>query len=106
MGVSCFPKSPVRIAASGLSNGLSCNRIYCPSRSIFQQYWLSVAIPNDPGRMFVFESTRIREGGPILHTHYDTDEWWYILQGEFLIKVGETTYNAKAGEAAFHSLKT
>ena len=51
--------------------------------------------------MYVFESTRVKEGGPILHTHFDQDEWWYILKGEFLIKVGEKTFNAKAGDVVF-----
>lgn len=31
---------------------------------------------------------RETEGWPILHTHFEQDEWWYVLEGEFLIKVG------------------
>lgn len=64
-------------------------------------FYTKVSTKDTEGGMFVFESTRIKEGGPILHTHYDTDEWWYVLQGEFLIKVGEKTYNAKAGDLVF-----
>ena len=48
-----------------------------------------------------FESTRVKEGGPVLHIHYDTDEFWYVLQGEFLIKVGDQLYKAKAGDLVF-----
>jgi len=51
--------------------------------------------------MYIFESTRIKEGGPYLHTHFDQDEFWYVLQGEFLIKVGDKTYNAKPGDFVF-----
>jgi mannose-6-phosphate isomerase-like protein (cupin superfamily) len=51
--------------------------------------------------MYVFESTRIKEGGPILHIHYETDEWWYILEGEFLVRVGDITYTAKPGDLVF-----
>ena len=64
-------------------------------------FFTKVSTKDTDGGMYVFESTRIREGGPILHTHYDTDEFWYVLQGEFLIKVGDTTYNAKAGDLVF-----
>jgi mannose-6-phosphate isomerase-like protein (cupin superfamily) len=53
------------------------------------------------GDMYVFESTRLKEGGPILHKHYHQDEWWYILQGQFLIKVGETSYDVKPGDFVF-----
>ena len=65
------------------------------------RFYTKVSTKDTDGGMFVFESTRINEGGPILHTHYDTDEFWYILQGEFLIKVGDTTYNAKPGDLVF-----
>ena len=64
-------------------------------------FYCKVSTKDTNGDMYVFESTRIKEGGPILHTHYEQDEWWYILQGEFLIKVGDKTYNAKAGDFIF-----
>lgn len=64
-------------------------------------FYCKVSSKDTDGDMFVFESTRLKEGGPILHTHYDTDEFWYILQGEFLIKVGDKTYNAKPGDLVF-----
>ena len=65
------------------------------------RFYTKVSTKDTDGGMYVFESTRINEGGPILHTHYDTDEFWYILEGEFLIKVGDTIYNAKRGDLVF-----
>ena len=64
-------------------------------------FYTKVSSRDTDGDMYMFESTRIKEGGPILHIHYDTDEFWYVLQGEFLIKVGDKTYNAKAGDLVF-----
>lgn len=64
-------------------------------------FYTKVSTNDTDGGMYVFESTRLKEGGPVLHIHYETDEWWYILQGEFLIKVGDKTYNAKAGDLVF-----
>ncbi|KIC92636.1 cupin domain-containing protein [Flavihumibacter solisilvae] len=64
-------------------------------------FYTKVSTKDTDGDMYVFESTRIKEGGPILHTHYETDEWWYVLQGEFLIKVGDKLYNARAGDLVF-----
>ena len=43
-------------------------------------FYTKVSTKDTDGDMYMFESTRIKEGGPILHTHYDTDEWWYVLQ--------------------------
>lgn len=64
-------------------------------------FYCKVSPKDTDGDMYVFESTRIKEGGPILHTHYDTDEWWYILQGEFLVRVGDKTYTARPGDFVF-----
>jgi uncharacterized cupin superfamily protein len=36
-----------------------------------------------------------------LHFHYNQDEWWYVLEGEFLIKVGDRLYEVKAGDSVF-----
>lgn len=60
-----------------------------------------VSTLDSDGDIFVFESTRVKEGGPSHHVHFEQDEWWYVLSGEFLIKVGDTTYEAKAGDSVF-----
>jgi mannose-6-phosphate isomerase-like protein (cupin superfamily) len=60
-----------------------------------------VATKDTNGDIYVFESKRVKEGGPAHHYHFTQDEWWYVLQGEFLIKVGETVYKAKAGDSVF-----
>jgi mannose-6-phosphate isomerase-like protein (cupin superfamily) len=51
--------------------------------------------------LYIWESTRVKKGGPTEHFHYEQDEWWYILQGEFLFKVGNETFTAKAGDSVF-----
>jgi mannose-6-phosphate isomerase-like protein (cupin superfamily) len=60
-----------------------------------------VATTDSDGDVYVFESTRIKEGGPSFHFHYDQDEFWYVVKGEFLFKVGEESFTAKAGDTVF-----
>lgn len=60
-----------------------------------------VATADSDGDVYVFESTRLKEGGPSFHLHYEQDEFWYIIKGEFLFKVGEETFTAKAGDTVF-----
>jgi len=60
-----------------------------------------VSAKDTDGDIYVFESKRIKEGGPSHHYHFDQDEWWYVLQGEFLIRMGDITYKAKAGDSVF-----
>jgi len=60
-----------------------------------------IATADTDGDLYVFESRRVKEGGPSHHYHFAQDEWWYVLAGEFLIKVGDTVYEAKAGDSVF-----
>lgn len=60
-----------------------------------------VSAKDSDGDVYVFESTRVKEGGPSYHLHYEQDEFWYIIKGEFLFKVGEETFTAKAGDTVF-----
>ena len=60
-----------------------------------------VSAKDTDGDMYVFESKRVKKGGPTLHYHYNQDEWWYVLEGEFLIKVGDNLYEAKTGDSVF-----
>lgn len=60
-----------------------------------------ISAADTAGDLYVFESSRVKEGGPSLHYHFEQDEWWYVLSGEFLIKVGDTVYEAKAGDSVF-----
>ena len=71
--------------------------------SVFEgdKFYCKVSTTDTNGDLYIFDSTRAKEGGPPLHYHYSQDEWWYIISGEFLIKVGEETFNARAGDCVF-----
>lgn len=60
-----------------------------------------VAGKDTDGDVYVFESTRVKEGGPSYHLHYDQDEYWYVLKGEFLFKVGDEEFTVKEGDSVF-----
>ena len=64
-------------------------------------FFTKVATKDTDGDVYVFESTRIKEGGPSFHLHFEQDEFWYVVQGTFLIKVGEETFTAKTGDTVF-----
>ena len=64
-------------------------------------FYTKVSTKDTDGDMYIFESTRVKKGGPTLHYHYSQDEWWYILEGEFIFKVGEESFKGKAGDSFF-----
>lgn len=50
----------------------------------------------------VFEQTGLTaKGGPPLHIHENQDEWFYVIEGEYLFQVGEDKFEMKAGDTIF-----
>jgi quercetin dioxygenase-like cupin family protein len=53
------------------------------------------------GALFVIEQTIARKGGPPLHLHYAQDEWFYVLEGEYIAQVGKERFRLKPGDSLF-----
>lgn len=50
----------------------------------------------------VFEQTGLTpKGGPPLHIHPNQDEWFYVIEGEYLFQVGDDKYKMKQGDTIF-----
>ena len=50
----------------------------------------------------VFEQTGLTpNGGPPLHFHPYQDEWFYVIEGDYLFQVGEDKYKLNAGDTIF-----
>jgi len=64
-------------------------------------FYTKISSKDTNGDLYMFESTRLKKGGPVMHFHYSQDEVWFITEGEFSIKVGEETYQAKTGDTVF-----
>lgn len=52
------------------------------------------------GRFLILEHTDHHPGGPPRHYHHDQEEWFYVLEGDYLLQIGEETFNLKPGDAA------
>jgi quercetin dioxygenase-like cupin family protein len=54
------------------------------------------------GGLAVFEQIgQTPKGGPPLHLHTKQDEWFYILEGEYLFQVGEEKLQMMTGDTIF-----
>lgn len=51
------------------------------------------------GRIFIVEHTNNRRGGPPRHIHHAQEEWFYVLEGEYMIEVGDKAFTLGAGDA-------
>jgi mannose-6-phosphate isomerase-like protein (cupin superfamily) len=55
--------------------------------------------PQDSQDALIIENTFRERGGPARHLHYDQDEWFYALEGEFIFEVGEDKFRIKPGDS-------
>jgi len=53
------------------------------------------------GAFTVFEGCTAPFQGPPLHRHFDQDEWWHIIEGEFRFEVDGEEIHAGAGDTVF-----
>ena len=51
------------------------------------------------GGILVIENTFHARGGPARHLHYEQDEWFYAVEGEFVIEVGSRQMTMKPGDS-------
>lgn len=56
--------------------------------------------PKDNNGIFIIENTFHEKGGPAKHLHHDQDEWFYAVEGEFLLVVGQEQFRLKPGDSA------
>lgn len=49
--------------------------------------------------VFILENTFLGKGGPARHLHYEQEEWFSILEGEFQFEVGAERFHLKPGES-------
>jgi len=53
------------------------------------------------GELLIYDTIRHEKGGPAFHIHHNQDEWFYVIKGEFIVKVADDVFTLKAGDSAF-----
>src|SRR5215470_10566284 len=53
----------------------------------------------DSTNLLIVEITSHAKGGPERHLHVAQDEWFYVLEGQFLIEVGTEQFRLTSGDA-------
>jgi mannose-6-phosphate isomerase-like protein (cupin superfamily) len=62
---------------------------------------IKVSTADSGGALFLFEHRDMARGGPGRHLHFEQDEWFFPLKGEFLFEVGDETFRLQAGDSIF-----
>lgn len=64
-------------------------------------FQLKVSARDTGGDLLIYDTVRNTKGGPALHKHHAQDEWFYVLRGEFVVRVGDDTLRLGPGDSAF-----
>jgi len=59
-----------------------------------------VSAKDTGGNLCIYDTYRNEKGGPAVHLHYHQDEWFFVIAGEFVVKVGDDLMQLKAGDSA------
>lgn len=62
---------------------------------------IKIASSDTDGSLFVFEHAKMSKGGPPRHLHYEQDEWFYAIEGEFAFEVGDEKFTLRPGDSLF-----
>ncbi len=62
---------------------------------------IKVSGKDTDGSLFVFEHAKMSKGGPPRHFHFEQDEWFYALEGEFAFEVGDEKFRLRPGDSLF-----
>jgi mannose-6-phosphate isomerase-like protein (cupin superfamily) len=62
---------------------------------------LKVSTQDTSGDLLIYDTMRMQRGGPALHRHFRQDEWFYVVRGEFIVRVGGDTLRLGPGDSAF-----
>ena len=60
---------------------------------------IKVSTLDTDGGLSVAEITSFDKGGPARHLHHEQDEWFYVVEGEYAIEVGEERYELGPGDS-------
>lgn len=60
-----------------------------------------VSSKDTDGDLLIYHTIRESKGGPAFHVHHSQDEWFYVINGEFIVKVADDIFVLKAGDSAF-----
>jgi mannose-6-phosphate isomerase-like protein (cupin superfamily) len=51
------------------------------------------------GGFFVVENTDALKGGPPRHLHHEQEEWFYVVESDYVVEIGDERYSLGPGDS-------
>lgn len=93
--------SPSERAAAGFKVGAGRDRTGEDLLIMGGRFDVKVSTRDTGGDLLIYDTVRETKGGPAFHRHHFQDEWFYVLRGEFIVRVGDETVRLGPGDSAF-----
>jgi len=87
------PKSPLHLVPAGQ------DRLEEPHNFGITTIAFKVLTEDTHGELLIIEHANHSKGGPPRHIHPHQDEWFYVLEGEFVAEVGTERHTLRAGDS-------
>lgn len=62
---------------------------------------IKVSGKDSSNSIFIFEHAKMGKGGPPRHFHFEQDEWFYVIEGNFVFEVGDEKFTLQPGDSLF-----
>jgi mannose-6-phosphate isomerase-like protein (cupin superfamily) len=60
-----------------------------------------VSTQDSGGALFMLEHRDMGKGGPVRHVHFEQDEWFYAIKGQFAVEVDREVFRLNPGDIVF-----
>ncbi len=88
------PDAPVATTVGAGEDRYAFKRVIPNGTSTFK-----VSSKDCRGDFFAMEHHHTAKGGPPRHLHHNQDEWFYVIEGEYIVEVGTQIHRLKAGDS-------
>ncbi|MDB5538533.1 MAG: Cupin 2 conserved barrel domain protein [Devosia sp.] len=75
------------------------DRAASPLKFLNGRFDCKISAADTDGALCAYDTYRFKPGGPPLHVHFEQDEWFVVLEGEFKFQIGDETRYLKAGDS-------
>ena len=79
------------------------DRFGAPVRFLNGRFDTKVSGQDTGGALCMIDTLRLGRGGPPLHLHFDQDEMFFVLEGQFRFQVGDSFHELGPGDFLFGS---
>lgn len=91
--------TPAQSAVPPAMVGHRSDRTGQPLQFLNGEFYCKVSAEDTEGALCIYDTWRTEPGGPPMHVHHAQDEWFFVLEGAFIVKVADRVHRLHAGDS-------